>query len=1378
MAKNNNLTDFLTGVADAIRTKKGTTELINPQNFENEILSIETGGGGTSAILGELNVSSNGTYEAGSAIALVPGGMYQFKEQLPVETLTELYAATQGNSGVIFSVVYQGMPLTQLKIHKTDDIYILESNSSSGIVENIYSTGTTTFTYYSLLSSAEVTVELTPGWNTVTMDIKSSIPVLSKIRLPQDISGIPKTIVNLVDLQFDTSNCVEAVIDESSTAITIEGLGQFVKLNNSFDLTKRFALVSAGSIDEFHPGTNSTTGELTLYVPAYRNMMFSNLQDDIEGIKYLKYPIPTRPAFSVYVEDASKIQITSGTAENGCWYLEANMSIFGADYPWTFAYDKDLVDGYNKVTVNVPSSGKLQSKTATSNGVYTPDEGFDGLSQVTVDFALQNKTITRNEIYTCDEGYGGLGEVIVNVKPNLQNKTITKNGTYTASTGYDGLKQVTVNVTTTADSKTLLNNGKLAVHTVTGADDLSLDTNKATIEELIVNDGVTSVSKGTGYTSLKRVVLPDTLETIGNQAFDECNGLTKINIPDSVTSIGNYAFYKCSGLTSITIPNRVTRIGDYAFENCSGLTSINIPNSVTNIGTDAFYGCGLNYVSVDEGNTKYHSQENCLIETADKKLILGSNNSIIPVDGSVTKIENGAFSGCSEITSMTIPFVGYYIGAEAGFQRPFGSIFGTSSYEGGVATKQYNFGDSGNISTYYIPASLKSVIVTGGNILRGAFYNCKGLTSITIPDGITSIEMDAFRNCSALTSINIPDTVTSIGSYAFSECKGLTSPAIGNNTTSIGNYAFAGCTGFTDVVIPDSITSIGEWAFRDCTNLTSVTIPDSVTSIKSGIFQGCSKLISVNIPSNITIITNSLFYDCDSLTDINIPDNITTIGSSAFGSCSGLTSITIPDSVTSIGGSVFKECSGLTDLTIPFVGAIAGVTESSNNQYTFGHLFGGSDFVGGVAVKQSYKSSGSSTISETVYLPSSLKNVTVTGGYIPYHAFQNCSMLTSITMENGVTSIGGGAFENCTGLISITIPDSVTSIGNYAFENCTGLTSIIIPDGVTNIGSHAFKNTEYYNNESNWQNDVLYIGKHLITAKSTLSGDCMIKNGTLIIANSAFNGCSGLTSVTIPNSVTNIGTQAFEDCSGLTNVTIGNGVTSIGAQAFQSCHKLTSVSMGNSVTSIGNSAFQYCRMLTSITIPNSVMSIGSSAFDNCSALTSIIIPDSVTSIGSWAFKNCSGLTNVIIMSTTPPALGTNVFLDTTLTQITVPAGCGEAYKTAEKWSAYADYIIEEGMHRVTLGENVTCSVEGTSYSNQTFDVADQTVIHFEVGQPAEGGAATSTPDGIFLNGTLVSSDSEPATYDLTVTGNVSVTYSTGDIVGDITYNHCYKIVMG
>ena len=1044
MAKNNNLTDFLTGVADAIRTKKGTTDLINPQDFESEIASIETGGGGTSAVLGELNVSSNGTYEAVGKMTLVPGDLYQFKEQLPVETLAELYSATQGNNGEIFSIVYQEIPLTQLTIHKTDDIYILESSTFAKVVENIYSTGTTTFTYHSMISNSDVTVELTPGWNTFTPQGKSEVPVLSSIRLPQDISGIPGGVINLVDVQFDTSNCVKAIPDESSTAISIKNLGQFVKLTGGFDLTKRLSPVSLGNIDEFN-----IDGDLVVSLLISRSIFFSNLQDDIEGIKYFK--VLTEPAIILmYVEDSSKIQVTSGTAENGCWYLAFDM-YFGPEYPWTFAYEKELVDGYNKVTVNVPSQAKLQSKTATSNGVYAPDEGFDGLSQVTVDFALQDKTITANGTYTCDEGYGGLGQinvrtvpnlqdktvtangayradasydglnkVTVNVKPKLQSKTVTANGTYTAGTGYDGLKQVTVNVkpnlqdktltangtytcdegyeglnqvTVKIESRTLLNNGKLAVHTVAGTDNLSLDPNKATIEELIVNEGATGISNGTEYTNLERVVLPDTLKSIAS----------------------------------------------------------------------------------------------------------------------------GTFSKCANLESMTIPFVGNRAGVTASNneQYPFGYIFGTSSYTGGTETEQhyYRFDTRPSYSTYYIPSSLKSVTVTGGNILYGAFYNCSGLTSITIPNNVTSIGERAFYNCSGLTSFTIPDSVTSIGDGAFWGCSSLTSITIPDGVTSIGNTAFSGCSGLTSVTIPNSVTSIGYETFEDCSGLTSVTIPNSVTSI----------------------------------------------GPRAFDNCSGLTSVTIPSGVTSIEQSVFSGCSGLT---------------------------------------------------------------------------------------------------------RVTIPDSVTIIEMWAFEYCSSLTSITIPNSVT------------------------------------------------IIERDAFSGC-GVTSITIPDSVTSIGDSAFWGCKGLTSATIGNGVTSIGKHAFLACSKLTTVS---------------------------------------------------------------------VLATTPPTLGSDVFnnyanLNPALTQIIVPAGCGEAYKTDANWSKYAKYIIEEGMHRVILGENVTCSVEGTSYSNQTFDVADQTVIHFEVGQASEGGAVSSTPDGIFLNGTLVSSDSEPATYDLTVTGNVSVTYSTGDVVGDITYNNCYKIVM-
>ena len=168
------------------------------------------------------------------------------------------------------------------------------------------------------------------------------------------------------------------------------------------------------------------------------------------------------------------------------------------------------------------------------------------------------------------------------------------------------------------------------------------------------------------------------------------------------------------------------------------------------------------------------------------------------------------------------------------------------------------------------------------SIGEGVFYDCSGLTSVTIPNSVTSIGRGAFYKCYRLTSITIPNSVTSIGDLAFYICKGLTSVIIGNSVTSIGNWAFKGCYGLTSVTIGNSVTSIGTEAFSGCSRLTSVTIPNSVTSIGNYAFYGCSRL-----------------------TSITIGNSVTSIGSSAFSRCSGLTSVTIGSGVTSIGGSAF-----------------------------------------------------------------------------------------------------------------------------------------------------------------------------------------------------------------------------------------------------------------------------------------------------------------------------------------------------------------------------------------------------------------------------------------------------------------------------------------
>ena len=209
-----------------------------------------------------------------------------------------------------------------------------------------------------------------------------------------------------------------------------------------------------------------------------------------------------------------------------------------------------------------------------------------------------------------------------------------------------------------------------------------------------------------------------------------------------------------------------------------------------------------------------------------------------------------------------------------------------------------------------------------------AFYECSGLTSVTIPNSVTSIGDYAFGYCSGLTSVTIGNSVTSIGNYAFFYCSGLTSVTIPNSVTSIGDYAFGGCSGLTSVTIPNSVTSIGDVAFGGCSGLTSVTIPNSVTSIGYYAFGGCSGLTSVTIPNSVTSIEDVAFSGCSGLTSVTIPNSVTSIGYDAFRGCSGLTSVTIPNSVTSIGSEAFYECSGLTSVTIG-----SGVTYIGNHAF-------------------------------------------------------------------------------------------------------------------------------------------------------------------------------------------------------------------------------------------------------------------------------------------------------------------------------------------------------------------------------------------------------------------------------------------------------------
>ena len=407
-------------------------------------------------------------------------------------------------------------------------------------------------------------------------------------------------------------------------------------------------------------------------------------------------------------------------------------------------------------------------------------------------------------------------------------------------------------------------------------------------------------------------------------------------------------------------------------------------------------------------------------------------------------------------------------------------------------------------------------------------------------------EMEGYSSISPWSNLNVKHGildygVTSIGECAFYKCTDLTSITIPDSVEIIGGFAFSGCTGLTSITIPHSITSIGDSAFSGCTGLTSVTIGNSVTSIGTCTFRSCTGLTSITIPDSVTNIGGYAFYNCTGLMSIRIPDSVEIIGDFAFSGCTGLTSITIPDSITYISYAVFFDCTGLTSITIP-------------------------DSV-----------------------------MSIDGA-----AFFDCTGLTSVLIGNGVMSIGDDAFYGCSSLTSITIPESIISIGDDAFRNCIQLSSITIPDSVIDIGMDAFDETAYFDNTSNWDGDVLYIGSHLVYANVDLSGDYSIRPDTISIANGSFEAC-GLTSITIPDSVYSIGDYAFSRCGELTNVTITDSVYSIGDEAFSDCISLTNVTIGSSIHSVGKNAFSYCNTLNQVQFTGNLADWCRIQFDNLEA---------------------------------------------------------------------------------------------------------------------------------------------------------------------------------
>ncbi len=438
-----------------------------------------------------------------------------------------------------------------------------------------------------------------------------------------------------------------------------------------------------------------------------------------------------------------------------------------------------------------------------------------------------------------------------------------------------------------------------------------------------------------------------------------------------------------------------------------------------------------------------------------------------------------------------------------------------------------------NITISILKAALLGLLLAVPPMVMGQF-------TYTTTDGKVTITgySDSGGN------VDIPDTldgqpVVAIGRFAFAYCSGLTSVTIPDTVTSIESNAFYYCSSMTSMTIPNSVISIGAEAFYYCSSLTNVTIPGNVTSIGGGAFTGCSRLVAINVdPLNVNYssLAGVLFnksqslliqYPCSAGGNYTIPDTVTSIGAEAFYYCSSLTNMTIPNSVISIGAKAFFYCTSLTNVTIP--GSVTSIGGGAFNHCTSLVAFNVdplnahySSLAGVLFNKaQSLLIQYPCSVGGSYTIPNSVTS-------IGDSAFCSCSRLTSVTIPDGITSIGDNVFSGCSRLTSVTIPNSVTSIGDSAFLCCFGLTKVTIPASVASIGDSAF---------------------------SFCSGltSVTILDGVNDIGDSAFTLCSGLTNVTIPASVASIGHYAFSQCSKLQSAFfLGNAPAIIWGSPFES----------------------------------------------------------------------------------------------------------------------------------------------------------------------------------------------------------------------------------
>lgn len=866
---------------------------------------------------------------------------------------------------------------------------------------------------------------------------------------------------------------------------------------------------------------------------------------------------------------------------------------------------------------------------------------------------------------------------------------------------------VTASKTATVTNGSTAYTGAVTIPATVIWEDITYDVTSISMEAFKGCGGLTSVSiPGSvakigdqafyNCTGLTSVTIPDGVTSIGNEAFRNCSNLATVVIGDDVKTIGYDAFYECKAMTALTLGKRMETIGDGAFYYCSKLSSITIPNSITNIGSNAFLYCNslwsVNitnlqaWCKISFENDKANPLEGprSQSQSAARLYLNGSEVKELVIPNNVTSIKPYAFTECQGLRAVTIP----------------------------------NSVTSIETSAFYSCDNLTTVNIEGNGTTIGnyVFYNCRNLTTLNITGNLTSIGANAFEGCYGLkkvditdlsawcktafstlgapleyahhlylngveiTDLQIPNGTTTISAFAFSGCTALQSVSIPSSVKSIGYRAFYGCTGLASVKIPDSVTSLGNEAFSGCSNLTSATLGNGIPSIGYGTFNGCSSLSTVEFGTGITSIGEMAFNNCAGLTDVTLGSNVQSIVKQAFHGCKNMATVTIPGSVTSIEDYAFHECYGLKTVNI-----------TSLEEWCNINFHGGRN--GSSASPMEYATTltlNGQPITDLV-IPEGISSI---GNY----AFKNLKCLKSVLISNDVTSIGKGAFLNCNNVSSATIGSSVTSVGDEAFYGCTSLQNLTIGNSVNSIGLRTFYNC------GDLRSIVVVKGNSKYDSRENCNAIIVTNTNTLIL------GCRN---TVIPETVTTIDEGSFYGCTGLTYISIPNSVTSFDTE--------------NSLWHTADKIFYGCNSLKEVEFHNRNIPCGGTGVfgDYYTAITpnieKIILGKEVETIDGGAFQSCTNMQTVISYIQEPFAFGNNAFNFNNVyntCKLIVPAGTRDAY-IAKGWteSVFKGGVVEADPNSFVVADQTVNRGATVTIPIELNNVTPVTAFQFEVNLP-------------------------------------------------------------